>query len=56
MEAYLHTVVDGVRVPVVVGGPFACEHKQSVSLSGAFFGETAETVAERVAKGPALRA
>lgn len=45
-----------MRVPVVVGGPFAREHRDSVLAAGGHFAETAEAVAQVVEKGPAVRA
>jgi MerR family transcriptional regulator, light-induced transcriptional regulator len=56
MEAFLRAVVEGVQAKVVVGGPWAQEHRASVAAAGARFGETAEEVAQAVEKGPAVRA
>jgi DNA-binding transcriptional MerR regulator/methylmalonyl-CoA mutase cobalamin-binding subunit len=56
MEAFIRAVVQAAAVPVVVGGPFADVHKARVASAGAHFGETAEEVAEWVARGLEARA
>jgi DNA-binding transcriptional MerR regulator len=56
MQAFILAVSTSVRVPVVVGGPFAREHRARVSAAGARFGQTAEEVTRVVAKVPVFRA
>lgn len=56
VEAFLRAVVTGVRVPVVVGGPFADAHRARVKAAGALFGETAREVSTLVERGLAARA
>lgn len=55
MAAFIRAVTHGVQVPVMVGGPFAREHKALVAEAGGRFGESAEEVAKVLEKAPVAR-